>query len=85
MWTEQDISEVILMGALILSSPLIYKFTRKLIVYLFNRFIPRDAVIDCLENGKVVSSYYVKRGLFRRPEYYKLDIEIASSEEHHAR
>ncbi|AZE52488.1 hypothetical protein C4K03_0300 [Pseudomonas synxantha] len=83
MWTERDISEAILMGALIFSSPLIYVFTRKLISYLLNRYIPRDAVIDYKENGVVVSSYYIKRRLFKECEYYKLDKDFASQDERH--
>lgn len=73
MWTPRDISEVILLGLFILSSPLIFIFVKKLTTYLLNRYIPRDALIEYTEDGVVVSSYYIKRSLFKKCELYKLD------------
>lgn len=81
MWTTRDISEVILLGLLILSSPLIYIFVKKLISYIMNRYLPRDALIEYKEDGVVVSSYYVKRRLFRECEFYKLDDNLSIHKE----
>ncbi|MCY1260868.1 hypothetical protein D3C87_1703590 [compost metagenome] len=81
MWTTRDISEVILLGLLILSSPLIYIFFKKLVSYMSNRYIPRDALIEYKEDGVVVSSYYIKRRLFKECEFYKLDNDFASHKE----
>jgi hypothetical protein len=73
MWTDRDISEALLLGTLILSFPFIYVFTKALLSYLLNRFIPRDAIIEYKENGTVKSTYYVKRSLFKQSEIYKLN------------
>ena len=81
MWTTRDISEVILLGLLILSSPLIYIFVKKLVSYILNRYIPRDALIEYKEGGVVVSSYYIKRRLFKESEFYKLDNDFAIHKE----
>jgi len=81
MWTTRDISEVILLGLLILSSPLIYIFVKKLVSYILNRYIPRDALIEYKEGGVVVSSYYIKRRLFKECEFYKLDNDFVIHKE----
>lgn len=81
MWTERDIAEAIILGLFILSSPLIYMFLKVALRYLLNRYIPRDAVIEYRENGNLISSYYIKRRLFRQSEYYRLDDHDASRNE----
>ena len=83
MWTEQDISEAVLLGALILGSPLIYAFTKKLASYLLNKYLPRDAVIDYVENGSIVCTYYIKRGLFKKSQVYRLTAENNIDDERH--
>jgi len=73
MWTERDIAEAIILGLFILSSPLIYIFLRVALRYMLNRYIPRDTVIEYKENGELISSYYIKRRLFKQCEYYRID------------
>lgn len=73
MWTDRDISEALLLGTVILSSPFVFVFTKALLSYLLNRYIPRDAIIEYKENGTVKSIYYVRRRIFKQSKIYKLD------------
>lgn len=73
MWTEKDVAEIFLMAALSFSAPLLFLFFRKLTAYIINRYIPRDTIIDFKKDGAITHSYYIKRRIFRRCRYYKLD------------
>ncbi len=84
MWTDRDISEALLLGTLILSSPFVYVFIKTLLSYLLNRLIPRDAIIEYTENGTVKSTYYIKRRLFKQSKIYKLNDTSSAIRRHTA-
>lgn len=84
MWTDRDISEALLLGTLILGFPFIYVFTKALLSYFLNRFIPRDAIIEYKESGIVKNTYYVKRRFLKQSKIYRLNDTSSTIRRHTA-
>lgn len=80
MWTDKDITMIFLLASLLASLPFVYVFLRKMMIYLVNRYWPRDVKIVYKRGDNVVRSYYIKRHFLGRCEYYELD----STDQHSA-
>jgi len=72
MWTHSLIAQAIGWGTLILSSPLIFLYTRKVATYLSYRLFPRDAIIEYKKNEEIVEAYYVKHSILGKCSLRKL-------------
>lgn len=75
MWTTLMIAQAAGWIILILGSPFIFVFARKLVVHFAYILFPRDTVIQYQDNGLVTEAYYVKQSFFRKPSYRKLSME----------
>lgn len=74
MWSEQDVAEAIVWGALIMCAPFIFFLARKISIYIISRFWPRDVLITYKNDGKITEAYYIKQS-FISCKYYKLSQE----------
>lgn len=72
MSPEKQIAALVILICMLISIPIAYIFISAALRYCLDRFLPRDAQIDYVENGVVLRSYYVKRRPFKRVEYYEL-------------
>lgn len=72
MWTAKDIADVVLLLALIASGPFVFTFTIKALSYIFNRYFPRDTIIEIKSKNQKTRLYLVKRKPFGRSKVFEL-------------
>lgn len=75
MWSMLMIAQAIGWLVLIVSSPLIFLFARKVSKHFAYALFPRDTIIQYQADGCVVEAYYVRQSLFKRPTFRKLSPE----------
>lgn len=75
MWTTLMIAQAAGWIALILCSPFIFVFVRKLVFHLARTLFPRDMVIQYQDNGRITEAYFIKQSVFRKTSYRKLSQE----------
>lgn len=72
MWTYSLIAQAVGWLVLITSSPLIYKFTYKVVQYFVYKLLPRDTIIQYKNNDRIVEAYYVHHSFFGKSHFRKL-------------
>ena len=72
MWSTLMIAQAIGWLVLILSSPLIFIFTRKIVQHLSYVIFPRDTILQYQLDGSVTEAYYIRQKLFRSASFRKL-------------
>jgi hypothetical protein len=75
MWSTLMIAQAIGWLVLILTSPLIFIFTRKAVRHLSYVVLPRDTILQYQLNGSITEAYYIKQKLFRSASFRKLTPE----------
>lgn len=72
MWTTLLIAQAIGWLIIILSSPLIFIFVRKIIKHLSYVALPKDTILQYQTDGKITEAYYIKRSILKRASFRKL-------------
>ncbi|EJM71641.1 hypothetical protein PMI29_01311 [Pseudomonas sp. GM49] len=75
MWSTLLIAQAIGWLVLILSSPLIFIFTKKTVRHLSYVILPRDTILQYQSDGNITEAYYIKHKLFKSASFRKLTPE----------
>lgn len=75
MWNYILIWQAIGWLVIILCSPLILMFSRKVARYLSYAFYPRSTILQYMDDGKITEAYFVQQFLFKRTSFRKLSEE----------
>ncbi|MNZ80848.1 hypothetical protein D3C78_994970 [compost metagenome] len=78
MWTYAQMAQGIGWGTLILASPLIFAYTRKITSYLSYKLFPKDIIIEYTRDGAIIEGYYLKGSFLGRQPLRKLTKEELS-------
>lgn len=75
MWSMLMVAQAAGWLVLILGSPLILIFLRKVVRHFSYVLFPRDTIIQYQSDGSITEAYYVKQSIFRRPTFRQLSPE----------